>query len=266
LEAFERYADALPANCIFLVDTYDTLDGVRHAAQVGQRLRAEGHAMLGIRLDSGDLGRLSRQARRILDEAGLSDAAIVASSDLDEYAVTRLLDEGARIDIWGVGTRLATAYDQPALGGIYKLAALQDDRGAWSYRLKLSEQEAKISDPGILQIRRFYDAGARAAADVIYDQATGIEPVPQIAPLDGSAARRLDAASDAEDLLVPVFRQGQRVYSPPCATEARSRTLAQLERFDPEILRLDDPPSYLVARESRLETIRQQLIAAARPR
>jgi len=265
-EAFERYADALPANCIFLVDTYDTLDGVRNAVEVGRRLREQGFRMLGIRLDSGDLGSLSRQAREILDEAGMSDAAIVASSDLDEHAVNRLLDDGARIDIWGVGTRLATAYDQPALGGIYKLAALLDDRGDWSYRVKLSEQDAKISDPGILQIRRFYQPGGRPAADVIYDEPTGIEPAPLVVPLDGSAPKRLDGSQACEDLLVPIFREGHRVYDPPDAGEARSRTLSQLDLFDPRILRLCDPEPYVVARESRLEAIRGRLVAAARAR
>ena len=130
LAAFEAYAQVLPNNCIFLVDTYDTRAGLRHAVQVAQQLRARGHTLVGIRLDSGDLLTLSKLARQMLDDAGLLDAVVVASNELDEYQIASLREQGARIDVWGVGTRLATAYDQPALGGVYKLAALRDERGA----------------------------------------------------------------------------------------------------------------------------------------
>ena len=124
LEAFRAYARAMPNNCVFLVDTYDTLDGVRHAIEVGQELRRQGHEMIGIRLDSGDLAWLSIEARRMLDEAGFPKATIVASNELDEQIIASLKDQGATIGVWGVGTRLVTAYDQPALGGVYKLAAI----------------------------------------------------------------------------------------------------------------------------------------------
>src|SRR5204863_8498746 len=132
-EAFEGYADVLPNNCVFLVDTYDTLQGVRHAVEVGRKLRAQGHEMIGIRLDSGDLAWLSIEARRILDAGGFPDAKILASNDLDEHIITSLKDQNAKINIWGVGTKLATAFDQPALGGIYKLGAMRDDAGKWQY-------------------------------------------------------------------------------------------------------------------------------------
>ena len=126
LEAFRAYARAMPNNCVFLVDTYDTLDGVRHAIEVGREMRRQGHEMIGIRLDSGDLAWLSIEARRMLDEAGFPKATIVASNDLDEQIIASLKDQGATIGVWGVGTRLVTAYDQPALGGVYKLAAVRD--------------------------------------------------------------------------------------------------------------------------------------------
>ena len=148
-----------PIIAFFLVDTYDTLEGVRHAAQVGLILRRGGHEMVGIRLDSGDLAYLSIEARRILDEAGLENAAILASNDLDEHLIASLKAQGAKISVWGVGTRLITAHEQPALGGVYKLSAVRDAHGPWRDCVKVSEQSAKVSSPGILQVRRCRDDG-----------------------------------------------------------------------------------------------------------
>src|SRR5262249_8289057 len=153
--AFSAYADAMPNNCTFLVDTYSSLDGVRHAIQVGKRLTEQGHRLAGIRLDSGDLAYLSVEARKLLDQAGLKDAVIVASNDLDEHLIASLKQQGAAIDVWGVGTKLVTAYDQPALGGVYKLCALRLPNGNWQPKLKLSEEAAKITTPGVLNVRRF---------------------------------------------------------------------------------------------------------------
>ncbi|MCP4655205.1 MAG: nicotinate phosphoribosyltransferase, partial [bacterium] len=144
-EAFAAYARALPNNCVFLVDTYDTLEGVRHAIAMGKWLRERGHEMVGIRLDSGDLATLSCEARKLLDAAGFPKASIVASNDLDEYEIARLKAAGAAIDLWGVGTRLATAYDQPALGGVFKLSAFREAGGSWRPVIKLSEERLKIS-------------------------------------------------------------------------------------------------------------------------
>ncbi|HSK03378.1 MAG TPA: nicotinate phosphoribosyltransferase, partial [Kofleriaceae bacterium] len=141
--AFRAYARALPGNCTFLVDTFDTLAGVRDAIEIGRELRAAGHELLGIRLDSGDLAHLSIEARRMLDEAGFPDAKIAASNDLDEQLIGSLHEQGARIDVFGVGTKLVTAFDQPALGGVYKLGASRDEAGAWRESLKLSEQPIK---------------------------------------------------------------------------------------------------------------------------
>jgi nicotinate phosphoribosyltransferase len=264
-EAFQRYSAALPANCILLVDTYDTLAGIRNAVQTGLELRQRGFRLLGIRLDSGDLAELSKQARRMLDEAGLSDAKVVASSDLDEYELERLLSEGALIDIWGVGTRLATAYDEPALTGVYKLSALQDASGRWTYRLKRSEQLEKSSDPGVLQVRRFYRSSGEPAADLIYDEAAGIQSDSTLVPLDGSAEQRLDHLTACEDLLVPVFRAGQLVYDPPDATSSRQRALAQWAALPEPVRRLRDGQPYLVGRESRWNAIRTEMLDAARP-
>ena len=209
LTAFEAYADALPANCIFLVDTYDTREGVRNAIEVGRRLRAQGFELQGIRLDSGDLGALSVEARRMLDEAGFPDAAIVASDSLDEYAIRDLKAAGARIGIWGIGTRLATAYDQPALGGVYKLAAVQDAAGQWIAKVKRSETAEKSSFPGKLNVRRFTRDGIPAGS-MLYDEwADG--PGTQVMA-DG---RVHDLPGSGEPLLQPVYRDGRCVYSVP---------------------------------------------------
>jgi putative nicotinate phosphoribosyltransferase len=124
LAAFSAYAEVMPNNCVFLVDTYETIAGVGHAVTVGQRLKARGHTMIGVRLDSGDLEALSFEARRLLDEGGLEEAVVVASNDLDERSIAALTAKGAPIGVYGVGTKLVTAYDQPALGGVYKLAAI----------------------------------------------------------------------------------------------------------------------------------------------
>jgi len=150
LQAFSEFAKALPNNAVFLVDTYNSLEGVRHAVEVGRQMRARGQALAGIRLDSGDLAFLSRQARKILDDAGFTAAVIIGSNDLDEYLIESLKQQRAAIGCWGVGTRLITGYDHPALGGVYKLSAIRNANGGWDYKVKVSEQAAKITNPGIL--------------------------------------------------------------------------------------------------------------------
>ena len=186
------------------VDTYDTVEGVRKAVEVGKKLRERGFEMVGVRLDSGDLAYLSIKARKILDEGGFPQATIVASNDLDEQVITSLKEQDAKITVWGVGTKLATAFDQPALGGVYKIGALRKDDGSWDYKVKLSEQAIKVSNPGILQVRRYQENGV-FAGDMIYnlDQPLPEHPI-MLDPMD--ATRRKDMSSlEGEDLLIPVF-------------------------------------------------------------
>ena len=168
-ESFQAYAQAMPNNSIFLVDTYDTAAGVANAIHAGRWLREQGHEMLGVRLDSGDLAALSLDARRMLDEAGFPETKIVASGDLDEHSITELYDQRAPIAILGVGTKLATAYDDAALGGVYKLSAIRDQEGNWRPKLKTSNDPAKTSNPGLLQSRRFTKDN-KFLCDVIYDE------------------------------------------------------------------------------------------------
>jgi nicotinate phosphoribosyltransferase len=262
LESFRAYAAALPNNCVFLVDTFDTLQGVRHAVEV--RMREQGHEMLGIRLDSGDLAELSIAARKILDEGGFPNAAIVASNDLDEHIIRDLKHQGATITVWGVGTRLATAYDQPALGGIYKLSAIRDSAGGqWQHKIKLSEQPIKVSTPGILQVRRFSNDGG-FLGDVIYDELTGIAESPTVVDFGGHAHRQIAPTARHEDLLVPVFRQGKSVYNVPTAAEAQQRTKQQLDQLPDATKRLHNPTPYPVGLEENLYLLKSRLIDEAR--
>ena len=267
LAAFEAYADALPNNCVFLVDTYDTIQGVRHAVEVGRRLRARGHELLGVRLDSGDLAELSVRAREILDEGGFPGATILASNDLDEYVITSLKEQGAAITVWGVGTRLVTAYDQPALGGVYKLSAIRDRPEApWQHRIKLSEQPAKVSTPGVLQVRR-YRAGGRFAGDVVYDQGAPPgdgAPVSAIDPFDITRRLTHGAHMPYEDLLVPVFRAGRLVYEAPPLPAIRQRTFDQLALLPPATRRFLNPQPYPVGLERGLHEMKTELILKAR--
>ncbi len=230
LEAFDGYAQAMPNNCVFLVDTYDTLEGVRNAVETGRRLRAQGHEMVGIRLDSGDLAYLSIEARKILDAGGFPNATIVASNDLDEHVIESLKSQGAKITVWGVGTKLATAYDQPALGGVYKLGAIRDDQGEWSPKLKLSEQAAKTTIPGILQVRRFQSANT-LVGDMIYDETHGIDTREIIVDArDSNRRKRLPAGTVGEDLLIPVLRGGKLAGPYAAGTETLEVARARAAR------------------------------------
>ena len=266
-ESFEAYAQAMPNNCVFLVDTFDTLEGVRKAIQVGTQLRSRGHEMLGIRLDSGDLAYLSVRARALLDEAGFENVQIVASNDLDERLITSLKSQGAKISIWGVGTRLATAYDQPALGGVYKLAAVEDEEGNWQPKIKLSEQLIKTSTPGKLQVRRYYrklEGKAQALADLIYNEHRSLPDSPVLMdPWDATRRRKMDA-DQFEDLLVPVFQSGELVYQAPTLEAIRSRTQQQLDLFNSSHLRLDNPHEYPVGLDQALYQQKSDLVMQLR--
>jgi nicotinate phosphoribosyltransferase len=224
LEAFETYADVMPDNALLLVDTYDTIEGVKHAIEIGHRLRERGHELLGIRLDSGDLTRLSIEARGLLDAAGFPNAVVAASNDLDEHAIEELKREGAKVALWGVGTRLVTAWDQPALGGVYKLAAVRDASGEWQRKAKRSV--GKKSIPGILNVRRT-DSG-----DATYDELR-----------DGSS-------SSANNLLVPIMRGGRVVYDRPSLNNIAAYRARDFAKFPESMKRLDNPERWPVAVEA----------------
>jgi nicotinate phosphoribosyltransferase len=264
LAAFNAYADALPNNAFFLVDTYNSLEGVRHAVQVGKRLEKSGHRLGGIRLDSGDLAYLSIEARKILDAGGFKDAQILASNDLDEHLITSLKQQGAAINVWAVGTKLVTAYDQPALGGVYKLSALRRADGMWEHKLKLSEQSAKINDPGMLQVRRFRQ-GNEFIGDAIFDE---LGPTPKnftiVDALDATRRKHFPDDAKWEDLLTPVLRHGQPVKEQPTLESIRERVQRQLAMLHPGIKRFDNPHQYPAGLESSLHELKTRLILAAK--
>ena len=259
-EAFETYGRAMPNNCIFLVDTYNTLKGVRHAVEVAKQLRREGIEMTGIRLDSGDLAELSQEARRMLDKAGFPHAVIAASNELDEWQIAKLKGQGATIGLWGVGTRLAAAYDQPALDGVYKLAAIRGPGEPWRHRIKLSEEDpAKGTLPGIHQARR-YALDGRWVGDVIYDverSKNGPEEVRKLA--DAGTFELPEGAYTAYDLLLPIYRDGKRVYTVPSTEAARKRALEELDRLPEEVRSLTEPASYPLGIDTRVLELRDAL-------
>ncbi len=264
-EAFEAYVSALPNNATLLVDTYDTLEGVRNAVEAGRLLRERGHRLAGIRIDSGDLAWLSKRSREILDEAGFEDTKIVASNELDEYLIESLKEQGAPIELWGVGTRLVTAEGQPALGGVYKLSAIRKPGRDWEPRIKVSEQTAKITTPGLHGVRRFMRDGV-FVGDMIYSELD--PPCDQdclmVDPADITRRKSFSADDTYEELLVPVMQGGMRVYDPPPITASRLRVQEQLSHLDSSHKRFLNPHGYAVGIERRLHELRTRLIMEAR--
>jgi nicotinate phosphoribosyltransferase len=199
-----------------------------------------------------------------LDEGGFADAAIIASNDLDEHIIESLKLQGARINVWGVGTRLATAFDQPALGGVYKLSAIRQSDGAWQHKVKLSEQAAKITNPGILQIRRFR-TGSEFIGDAIYDLEFAVpKEVVIVDPLDVTRRKRFAAETIYDDLLVPIFRKGKLVYKAPTLDQIRGRVQQQLGMLHPGIKRSVNPHEYPAGLELRLHELKTNLVLKTR--
>lgn len=260
-DAFKNYAEAMPNNCVFLVDTYDTLEGVRHAIEIGKWLREAGHELQGIRLDSGDLSYLSIEARKLLDAGGFPNATIFASNDLDERIISSLNDQGAEIDVWGVGTKLVTAYDQPALGGVYKLAAVREPGEKWEYRVKVSEQAIKTSTPGVQQIRRFFDDSGTFLADMIYDLARPPQGSQTIVdPVDYTRRKVIPKRTPHQDLLVPIFKKGKLVYNCPPLDAIKQYATEQLSCLHPSTKRMLNPHQYPVGLEYSLNQLKVDLV------
>jgi nicotinate phosphoribosyltransferase len=263
-EAFAAWADAQPNNCVLLVDTYDSLEGVGRAVEIARTLRDRGHALAGIRLDSGDLAYLSVEARRMLDEAGFPEVRIMASNELDEHVIASLKEQGAAITVWGVGTRLVTGGDEPALGGVYKLAAVRHPGRRWEHRVKVSEQAVKTTTPGIQQVRRFETARG-FLADVIYDEEQGLPERPTLVdPVDSTRRKRIPAEARGQDLLIPVARGGRIVCEPAPLPAARERALRQIERVHAGIKRFVNPHQYPVGLSAELHALKTRLVLEAR--
>ena len=266
MEAFEAYADAFPDQSIFLVDTYDTVNGIKNAIKVGNALRSKGKEMVGIRIDSGDLAYFSNLAREMLDEAGFPEAKIVASNDLDEHIITSLKGQEASINVWGVGTKLVTAFDQPALGGVYKLSAIRDEKGVWVPKVKLSQQSLKINIPGVHTVKRFFSKG-KAVADMIYleDQELNPQAALIIDPNDPTRRKRMMPAFYQEEILLkPIFSGGKLIYKLPTIIQIRERVQAQLDSLDKTHKRLVNPHLYPIGLEENLHQLRMDLVLKAK--
>jgi len=267
--AFMEYAKVYPDNTLLLVDTYDTLkQGVPNAIKVFDWLRENGHEPKGIRLDSGDLAYLSKKARVMLDKAGYPNAKICASGDLDEESINSLKNQGAKIDIWGVGTRLITSKDMPALGGVYKLSAIIDKDGNVTPKIKVSETVEKITNPGIKGIYRVYDKETgKAEADVIC--------LREEKPVDTSKPLTLTHPTERwkkttytnytiKNLQVDVIKDGKLVYNMPTLKEIKAFAKEELDSFWDEYKRLDRPHVYKVDLSDELFELKKSMLEVIR--
>ena len=269
IESFRAYARVFPNACTFLVDTYNTLEqGVPNAIKVFKEMQEAGMELknYGIRLDSGDLAYLSKKARLMLDEAGFEDAFICASSDLDEYLITSLKHQGAKISVWGVGTKLITSEDWPAFGGVYKLSAESDDDGNFMPKIKLSDNPEKVTLPGIKKVYRIYDkeTGKMKADLVALDDETFTNDVP-LRLFDYRAPWRQMKLKAGEytlrELLIPVFTDGKCVYKSPEVMEIQAYCKREMDSLWAENKRLDNPHTFPVDLSDKLYNLRKGLIA-----
>ena len=263
LEAFRAYAKSFPDNCLLLVDTYDTLrSGVPHAIQVFKELRDQGYEPRGIRLDSGDLAYLSKAARAMLDEAGFENAIICASGDLDENLIRSLKAQGARIDTWGVGTKLITSADMPALGGVYKLAAVYEGETEIP-KIKLSDTTEKITNPGVKEVYRIYDAPSHMAiADLIVRAGETIDetkPLTIFHPVD-TWKRMTITNFTVRKLREPLFVGGKRVAPQYKLSEISAYRASEQAHFWEEYLRQDMPHIYKVDLSDQLYQLKKSLV------
>lgn len=267
LDAFRAYADIFPGNCLLLVDTYDTLrSGVPNAITVFNELRSRGYEPAGIRLDSGDLAYLTKKARKMLDEAGFPDAVICASSDLDEYLIESLKAQGAAIGSWGVGTNLITSKDHPAFGGVYKLAAIKDG-DTFIPRIKLSENQWKITNPGNKTIYRVYDktsgkihADLICLADESFDEN---EPLLLFDPVNTWKKLILEPGTyTMREMLVPIFKGGTCVYNSPDVMDIRKYCAKEQDTLWDETKRFVNPHNVYVDLSEKLWNIKNELLAS----
>lgn len=255
-EAFEAWTRSSANNSVLLVDTYNSESGIEHAVQAGLALEARGGHFAGIRLDSGDLAWLSRRARRMLDDAGMTQAKIYASNDLDEHTISSLKSQGAMIDSWGVGTRLSTGGDQSALGGVYKMTAFRGcATDSWEPKIKVSDQAIKTSTPGLLAVRRFFNYKGRPVGDMIYnldDPPAGGSEVTIIDPKDITRQKSFEADMDSVELLQPFFARGSLTTDERDIHEIRESCLTNLAALDKSHQRFMRPHLYPVGLERGL--------------
>ncbi len=264
-EAFRTYCEIYPTNAVLLVDTYNTLkSGVPDAIRAfNEVLRPRGITKCGIRLDSGDIAYLTKEARKLLDAAGWETCTISASNSLDEKLIRNLLLQGAKIDAFGVGERLITARSEPVFGGVYKLVAVEDEGGNITPKIKISENVAKITTPHYKKLYRFFgnDTG-KAIADYLTIHDETVDDSRPLVIFDPDATWKKKEVYDftAKELQVPVFRSGQLVYSLPSLPEIRKYCLEQVETLWDEVKRFDNPHKYYVDLSQKLWDVKHGLL------
>ncbi|MDF2533637.1 MAG: nicotinate phosphoribosyltransferase, partial [Clostridia bacterium] len=264
LEAFKKYAAAYPDNCTLLVDTYNVLkSGVPNAIKVfKEEVVKRGCRPKGIRIDSGDITYLSREARKMLDKAGFEDCRIIASNSLDEHLIKELLTQGAKIDLFGVGERLITSKSEPVFGGVYKLAAVEN-QGAIVPKIKISENVGKITNPGFKQLWRFYDRDSgKAIADVItlaHEVIDDNSPYEIFDP-EHTWKRKTITNFHAKKLLTKIFEQGQCIYQSPDLNAIKAYCQQQVESLWEEVLRFENPHNYYVDLSRTLWELKEKLL------
>ena len=266
--AFKTYAEMYPDNCTLLVDTYDTLkSGVPNAIRVFQEFKDAGKPLIkyGIRLDSGDLAYLSKEARKMLDEAGFPEATICASNDLDEFLLHDLKMQGAAIDSWGVGTNLITSKDCPSFGGVYKLAAIQNEKGEFVPKIKISENTEKITNPGNKTIYRIYEkASGKIKADLICIADEVIDPKQDLLlfdPMDTWKKTKLAGGTyTVREILLPIFKNGECLYKSPTLKEIAAYCREEKDTLWDETKRLFYPHRVYVDLSQKLYAVKQSLL------
>nr|WP_173023423.1 MULTISPECIES: nicotinate phosphoribosyltransferase [unclassified Pseudoflavonifractor] len=266
--AFKTYCELYPHAATLLVDTYNVLkSGVPNAIRAFKEvLLPRGITGCAIRLDSGDLTYLSRKARKMLDAAGLTECKIVASNSLDEYIIRDLLLQGAKIDSFGVGERLITSKSEPVFGGVYKLAAVEDRDGSVIPKIKISENAAKITNPHFKKVYRIFEnESGKAIADLItvYDEVVDESQPLELFDPEATWKRKIVTDFTAVELLVPIFRRGEKVYQSPSITEMRSYCAAQIDLQWDEVKRFENPHNYYVDLSQKLWDIKQDLLKRA---
>ena len=265
--AFKTYCELYSENATLLVDTYNVLkSGVPNAIRVFKEvLQPRGITKCGIRLDSGDLTYLSRKAREMLDEAGLTDCKIIASNALDEYIIRDLVRQGARIDSFGVGERLITSRSEPVFGGVYKLAAIEDETGNIIPKIKISENSAKITTPHFKKIYRIFSkATGKAEADLIcvHDEEIDFTQPLELFDPDATWKRKVFTNIEAKELMVPIFRNGKLVYQVPDLQASRAYCQRQVDSLWDEVKRFENPHNYYVDLSQKLWDIKQSLLTS----
>lgn len=267
--AFKTYAKMYPDSCILLVDTYDVLkSGVPNAIRIFEEMREEGITLkkYGIRIDSGDLAYLSKKAYKMLAAAGFDDATISASSDLDEYLINSLKNQDAKINSWGVGTNLITCKDNPAFGGVYKLAAVRNSADSkFMPKIKLSENTEKVTNPGNKTIYRIYSkTTGKIKADLICLAEETFDPEETLIlfdPVDTwKKSKVLGGTYELRELLVPVFKNGKKVYSSPSVMELREYCLKEQNTLWDESRRLVNPQKVYIDLSQKLYDLKKELL------